>query len=58
MRTEKRNAVLGCLTDGKVWHVMKVSRNDKHLSVNDYVTFSSSDDSVIINTIPHLLLVM
>ena len=23
LRTEKRNTVLGCLTDGKVWHVMK-----------------------------------
>ena len=39
MRISKLDSILGCLMDG----------------INDYMTFVSADDSVILNTIPNLL---
>lgn len=55
LRLSKTHVVLGCLTDGKAWHVLKVKRIENELSVSDYMAFSSSDDGVIVNTIPSLL---
>lgn len=56
MRTTEANIVLGCLTDGKTWHVFKVTLNDDgELSLHSYLSFASASDQVIINTIPRLL---
>ena len=56
MRISKLDSILGCLTDGIVWHALKITRqNETKVFVNDYMRFASTDYSVILNTIPNLL---
>ena len=43
MRLYKREVVLGSLTDGKVWHTLKLTKENDGLVVNkDYYLLSSS----------------
>ena len=56
MRTTEAKIVLACLTDGKTWHVFKVSlTNGCELSLHTYLSFANENDQVIMNTIPYLL---
>ena len=58
MKTKKTEAILGCLTDGKAWHVLQLTLSDNgELSIHSYITFASPEN-VIINTIPNLLTVI
>lgn len=47
LRTWKLNSVIGCLTNGKVWHAIKVKRMDRELCIIDYMTFASTCIQVI-----------
>jgi len=56
MRISKLDSILGCLTDGIVWHVLKLARqNETKVFVNDYMRFASADNSVILSAILNLL---
>ena len=53
MRMKKTDVVLGCITDGKTWHTLKLTMDEnKELTVHKYVNFSSHDNQFIIRKIP------
>ena len=54
-RTNNLKSIMGCLTDGNSWHVLKITRNENKLIINEYMTFTSSDTSEILNKLPRLL---
>ena len=55
MRLYKREVVLGSLTDGKVWHTLKLTKKDDGLVVEDYYILESTEDHIIVGNIPNLL---
>ena len=54
-RTKNLKSIIGCLTDGNSWHVLKTTRNENDLIINDYMTCTSCDTSEILNKLPQLL---
>ena len=46
---------LKSIMDGNSWHVLKITRNENNLIINDYMMFTSSDTSEILNKLPRLL---
>ena len=47
MRLYKREVVLGSLTDGKVWHTLKLTKKDDGLVVEDYYILESTEDHIM-----------
>ena len=47
--------MLGILSDGKTWHILKLIMKDNRLSVKDYYELTSKDDDVIVGSIPSIL---
>ena len=59
MKMKNTNVILGCVTDGKAWHAMKLKlMDDGELLINEYMKFASTEDRVIMNSIPGLLTVI
>ena len=54
-RTNNLKSIMGCLIDGNSWHVLKITRNKNKLIINEYMMFTSSDTSEILNELPRLL---
>ena len=59
MKMKNTNVILGCVTDRKAWHAMKLKlMDDGELLINEYMKFASTEDRVIMSSIPGLLTVI
>ena len=54
-RIKNLQSIMGCLTDGNSWHILKTTRNENVLIINDYMTYTSCDTKTILNILPQLL---
>ena len=57
-RRKSLASIIGCLTDGNSWHILRMRRNEDYLTINQYLTYTNSKTEEILSKLPKLLKVM